>query len=56
MESTQTKQSDVEESLKSLQKIRERIENSIAKEKEEQLLKEAETIEFTDINECVDKF
>lgn len=56
MTPTQTKQSNVEESLKSLQKIRERIDNSEAKQKEEQLLKEAEAIEYADLNESVDKF
>jgi len=56
MTPTQTKQSNVDESLKSLQKIRERIDNSEAKQKEEQLLKEAEAIEYADLNEAVDKF
>lgn len=56
MTPTQTKQSNVDESLKSLQKIRERIDNSEAKQKEEQLLKEAEAIEYADLNESVDKF
>ena len=38
----------------SLQKIRERID--IEDKKKEQLLKEIEQMEFTDLNESVDKF